>query len=704
MKTKHLVTYNFITIHQDATVREVLQSFLDYRQDIACVVEEKKLIGIVTKYSLYRWLLDHANLEANIIHCIKRDVVTLLEEESVYYAKDLLVKENIGHAVVLNKYEDVVGIISKSELIKGFISERQNLVNRLQTLMNNLQESVLSVDTHLHVTSYNTSALTILHKTKSELTGQPITQTFPQIAANLRAVIRTKEIIKHKRLSIGDNTLIASFIPLKEWDTITGAMVVLKDITDFEYIADELETTKKLENMLDNALEVAYDGVVMIDNERNITKANKEFLSLIGISNSSSILGTSIDTVAPELTNHKHTIHSEKIVGELITIQGKKAILTQTPIYQDEQQVGTIIKLISKQLDVWKDLLSHLEKLEHELTYYKESFTAMGQHAGPFAHIVSKSSSMEELKQKALIAARSFSNILITGKSGTGKELIADGIHSASGRTGKFIKINCAAIPEELLESEIFGYSDGAFTGAKKGGKPGKFELAHEGTLFLDEIGDMPMTLQAKLLRILQEKEFERVGGTETIKVDTRIIAATNQDPAKLIAEGTFREDLYYRINVIQLHIPPLSERQEDIQLLCDHFIKKFNTKTNRDVIGISQEHLEKLLDYEWPGNVRQLENVLERAYHFSTSKWIDPEHIVLEKSRDPEASDTHKPPNERLDREKKLQETEKNMLIQALKNAGGNRTKAAKLLGMSRSSFYNKLKKYEVKEATQFM
>ncbi|MGM7680816.1 sigma 54-interacting transcriptional regulator [Cytobacillus sp. Hm23] len=574
IEIRQITSYQFIQIKPTSSVRDVLQAFLHFRQDIACVLSNKKFIGIVTKYSLYRCLLNSGDLAKEITPYIKKNVVTLNENDNVYYAKDLLVQENVGHAIVLNDQQRVVGVLTKSELIRGLISESQSLTDRLNLLINNLEESVISVNLHLTITSVNTPATSILNYDKTQLINHSIEEISPTVTHYLKTAIKSKSTIKHKQLLIGTTSVIASFIPLVQWETITGGMVVLKDITDYEQVAKNLVSTK--------------------------------------------------------------------------------------------------------------------------------------QNTNYFEHIISRSEKMEDLKQQALIAAQSFSTILITGKSGTGKELLADGIHLSSGRKGNFIKINCAAIPEELLEAEIFGYTSGAFTGAKRGGKPGKFELAHEGTLFLDEIGDMPLSLQAKLLRVLQEREFERVGGTKTIKVDVRIIAATNKNLIELITKGNFREDLYYRINVIQLQIPPLKERMEDIPLLCNHFIEKFNGKTKRAIIGISNGGIEKLQQYDWPGNVRQLENIIERAYHFTNTKWIEPLHIQFEElTHEPQQTQPtfHTFNNGYLTNQKNLlKESEKSLIIQALIQTNGNRTKAAHLLGISRSTLYEKIKNYAIKEQTHYI
>ena len=277
--------------------------------------------------------------------------------------------------------------------------------------------------------------------------------------------------------------------------------------------------------------------------------------------------------------------------------------------------------------------------------------------------------------------------------------MFAQAIHYASNRRhGPFIKINCASIPENLLESELFGYEEGAFTGARKGGKPGKFELANGGTIFLDEIGDMSMPMQAKLLRVLQEREVERVGGTKTSSVDVRVIAATNQDLETMMSQGTFRQDLYYRLNVIALHVPPLRERREDLPELCEALLRKVNRTLQFDVDGVSREAMELLMQYDWPGNVRELENVLERSVNLMDEVGdILPEHLPPTMRRP-----ATKPALSNQEETKELagimEEAEKQAIYKALETAGGNRSQAAKILGIHRSGFYQKLSKYQIK------
>ncbi|PTX61876.1 PAS modulated Fis family sigma54 specific transcriptional regulator [Melghirimyces profundicolus] len=709
MQVRHLMTTDYVQIQKDGTAREVLEQFLSKRQDLACIMDNGNFIGIVTKYALYRLLLKSHSIDTNIHDVMIREVVTVNENESVYFARELLLKEQVGHAVVVNSKGQVTGVMAKSDLIRGLTIETNNLVHRLKTLMNHLQESVLSVDLDLKVTSINASALDYLELKEDEITDKKITGCFPDLANDLNQCIHTEKS-RLKRIKLASKTAIASFTPIKEWNSITGAMVVLKDVTAYETVAKELETTKRMEKILDSALKLAYDGVVITDHSGKVTKVNQGFLALYGFQSQDEVIGRPIDSVAPEFPSKK-TVHSnEPFEGQLMDINGNKAILTQMPIIQNGKRIGEIFKVLYQQLEVWKDLFRHMEKLENEISYYRSELSKVSYQNDSFAQIISKSKRIDTLKKEAYIAAQTFSNVLITGESGTGKELFADAIHQTSGRPGAFVKVNCAAIPENLLESEFFGYAEGAFTGAKKGGKPGKFELADCGTLFLDEIGDMPLSLQAKLLRVLQEREFEQIGDIKTRKVDVRIVAATNKDLQQFIQEGKFREDLYYRIHVIHLRIPPLRERPEDIPLLCSFFLEKFKSRIPKTISGLTREAIEKLQAYEWPGNVRQLENVLERAFHFTSGKWMEAEHIILEPTatvfESGNASVTNAISANRsqpLNRKQLINETEKYALIQALSKAGGNRTKAAKILGISRSTLYQKLNKYQIKEETQF-
>jgi two-component system response regulator AtoC len=317
--------------------------------------------------------------------------------------------------------------------------------------------------------------------------------------------------------------------------------------------------------------------------------------------------------------------------------------------------------------------------------------------------IIGTSTEMLKIYDIIKRVAPTTTSILITGETGTGKELIANAIHRNSPRKDDpFIKINCAAIAENLLESELFGYEKGAFTGAVNR-KPGRFELAHKGTLFLDEVGELPKDMQVKLLRVIQDQEFERVGGLRTIKVDVRLITATNRDLLQDVKKNRFREDLYYRLNVLPIPIPPLRERKEDIPMLTDYFLDKFNKKLSRNILNVEQDVREAFLMYEWPGNIRELENLLERLVLLAQDDTLRIEDLPSEIESSDEtlsATDLRTPGKSFKEIIKsKTAEIEKQMIITALDDCGGNVSKAASRLGLSRKGLQLKMIKYDLRK-----
>jgi DNA-binding NtrC family response regulator len=313
--------------------------------------------------------------------------------------------------------------------------------------------------------------------------------------------------------------------------------------------------------------------------------------------------------------------------------------------------------------------------------------------------LIGRSRVMRDLLQLLETVASTSSTVLITGETGTGKELAARAIHHNSPRrNNRFVAINCSAIPETLLEAELFGHVRGAFTGAVEN-RQGRFEQAHKGTLFLDEIGTMSPALQAKLLRVLQEREFERVGDSHTVKIDVRVIAATHSDLAKMVADGAFREDLFYRLNVIPVQLPPLRERREDIPLLVQHFVQKLGAESARAGMTVSQEALRRLMAYSWPGNVRQLENAVERALAFSQGRpQIDVQDLSAELQNAPDASGPAEMwfPDEGLDFDRYIEGVELSLIRRSLERTNGNKRQAAKLLNLKRTTLIEKLKRLE--------
>jgi len=358
-------------------------------------------------------------------------------------------------------------------------------------------------------------------------------------------------------------------------------------------------------------------------------------------------------------------------------------ILKDNENFIDEMKIA-----VSKSLEFYR--------LRQEHRLLKRHFS----NENGLSNMIGSSPMMKELFNAIETIGSTQSTVLITGESGTGKELAARAIHLQSSRSEMpFVSINCGAFPETLLESELFGYMKGAFTGATMN-KKGLFEVSDRGTIFLDEIGEMSLAMQVKLLRVLQERKFRRVGGTEEISVDVRVIAATNKNLAKLVAESKFREDLFYRVSVIPLDIAPLRKRKEDIPLLAEHFLQKFNVQMQRSILRISEEAMRCLERHEWPGNVRELENTIERAVAFETSEEVKAARLPPQISHmnPSESNGSDKIPESGINLEKHIEDIEKSYIVEALRKTGGVQTRAAELLRMSFRSFRYFVKKYDIR------
>lgn len=440
---------------------------------------------------------------------------------------------------------------------------------------------------------------------------------------------------------------------------------------------EELELEKKKLEILLNSMNKA---VVSIDKEGNIDKYNVKFKEIFNMRDDN-IDGENIfqllDFIKKPSTNDLKK-HKTGVFYYKENSRNLKGIYNVSEIAVKNKLKGYVIDFIEN-----KDAIKNYNKINKD---YKITLD----------NIISESEIMEHTKQKALIASKSNSTVLITGESGTGKELFARAIHNHSDRVDNtFVTVNCAAIPDNLLESELFGYEEGAFTGAKKGGKLGKFEIAHKGTIFLDEIGDMSLHLQGKLLRVLQERELDKIGGKSNILIDVRVIAATNKNLVELVAKGQFREDLYYRLNVIPITLPALRQRKDDIPLLIDYMIKEYAHKLNKDVIGIEDDAKKTLIDYSWPGNVRELQNVIEYSINMSDSSLLNLDIIpnnIKSKYYDEKSN--------KYEDIRTLEDLEKEEISKALnkfKHYKKDKELVAKSLGISRATLYRKLEKYNL-------
>lgn len=453
------------------------------------------------------------------------------------------------------------------------------------------------------------------------------------------------------------------------------------------------------------------EGIIVTDSLANITFYKEPATNIGGIDPKLAI-GKNILEVFPDLTPETSTFYSVikhkrpliEHIQHYTNYQGKKVstVTSTIPIIENNELVGCFE--IFKDLTQVMDLSEKVFRLQEQLYKRNNSDKSNENNSEAkytFDNIIGKSDAIKNLKKKALMVADSSSPVLIYGETGTGKELFIQAIHNASGRKNRpFIAQNCAALPFNLLESILFGTSSGSFTGAKD--NPGLFELANGGTLFLDEINSLNVDLQAKLLRVLQDGVVRRVGAAKTKKVDVRIMASSNEEPARLVQNKLLREDLYYRLNVVYLEIPPLRERKEDINELVDYFINKYNKLLGKNIKGISQGANELLQSYSWPGNIRELEHVLESTMNFSLSSLIYSEDIHYNFrrpfSKAEEISTEDVMSNYNLDLNKELDRYELQLIKKAIKAAEGNCTKAAKLLNIPKQTMHNKIKKFDIK------
>ena len=378
--------------------------------------------------------------------------------------------------------------------------------------------------------------------------------------------------------------------------------------------------------------------------------------------------------------------------GETQDIHGEKMIATRIPIRKNGMVIGAYGRVLVRNTRELHMLHDKLSSIEMELNMYKRTFEKINTAKYTVDDIIGDCSIMQDLKDSVRKVAKTNSNVLIMGESGTGKELFAHSIHAGSmRRKAPFVCVNCGSIPEQLIESELFGYEEGAFTGARKGGKIGLFPAAHGGTIFLDEIGELPLPMQVRLLRVLQDREIQRVGSNVREKVNVRVVAATNRNLYQMVKKGEFRSDLYYRLNVVTLHLPLLRERKEDLPLLIQMILSKISKKESLGAIEVSREAMDHLLRYDWPGNVRELENVLERAINFTDAGEKIKAKNLPERITGSMVSQTVMPLKELMEN------TEKDAIKDALLRCRNCKAKAANELGISRTTLYEKMMKYEI-------
>ena len=691
MLMRDMMTRDVPLLHIKNSLKQGVELLRWTKLDALPVVDEDgSLIGIFTKANILDAFLAGAESSEPIEGHFNTQVVTV-EADTPYREVEQRAKQSsVGTGVVVDKAGKALGIFTKVDMILALFKEAEQLATKLSTVYQAMPNGIIVVDQNNCIQQINPAGEKILGLEQEALKGHLFSCIFPGL--ELEVVLKQSQHLVGVQTQMNQVTVLCNISPVGE---MAGAVIVFQALTDFDQVALELDATKRLYETLLTVINIAYEAIFVVDDQGKITLVNEAACQFFG-KRESELLQKPIDQVI-ENTRLLRTLKTGMAeTNEIQVIYGRPYIVSRLPIVRQGKIIGAVGKIIFQKLDEVKDVAQKLALMDLELNYYKEQ---VGSARLPvtFNQIVTVNQDMRRLKQEAEIAARGNSTIMLTGESGTGKELFAEAIHQASPyRNGPYVKVNCAAVPENLLESEFFGYASGAFTGAQKGGKAGKFAVANGGTLFLDEIGDMSLNLQSKLLRVLEDRCFEPVGSNESVKVDVRIIAATNKDLIQKVASGEFRGDLYYRLNVISFRLIPFRNRSEDIIPLVHVFLERLNRDFGKRISGVTSEVHKTLVAHRWPGNVRELKNVIERAVNFASGELLEladlPFYLREEKrkvsltlAKEWNLGNAH----EHLDKE---------TLEKALLKMNGNKSEVARLLGISRSWLYEKIRRYDIK------
>jgi PAS domain S-box-containing protein len=563
----------------------------------------------------------------------------------------------------------------------------------IEIILNSTHDGMIAINETGIVTLFNKAAERITGMKAEDVVGREAVQVIPNTRLHIILAKGIEEL--NQQQDIDATTIITNRVPLRsEMGQIVGAVAVFRDITEVKDLTDQVSGLWKSRNLLEAVIDATEDAISVADENGNTIMVNSAYTRITGLPPEAVLNKPVTVDIAEGESMHLQILKTGKPVRNVRMKVGpakKEVIVNVAPIFID----GTIHGSVGTIHDI-----SEIMALTDELAKAKKLIRHL--HARyTWGDIIGISPAMVAAKDQARRAAETPATVLLRGESGTGKELFAHAIHNASTRQkGQFVRVNCAALSENLLESELFGYVEGAFTGALKGGKKGLFEEANNGTIFLDEIGEISLSLQRKLLRVLQEREIVRVGSTVPLPVDVRVITATNINLEQKVKDGTFKGDLYYRLNVLPIAIPPLRTREEDVPRLVEHIIFRLNQEFGRQVMGMAPEAVAELMKYPWPGNVRELENVLGRAMinMRPQERVIDTQHLpLLECEKINEAFLALEQTTVVRPLADVVADTERAAITRALAESGGNREKAAKLLDVALRNFYYKIKKYRI-------
>ncbi|WGV62417.1 sigma 54-interacting transcriptional regulator [Brevibacillus brevis] len=594
-----------------------------------------------------------------------------------------------------------------TRIVMKLIRERDKLIAVLmqnqrerETMLNSTHDAIIGVNRQGIITLFNKAAERLMGIEASEVLDTKVSERIPN--TRLHIVLKTgSPELNQEQVLPNQTRIITNRVPVRnDRGEVVGAVAIFRDITEIMALAEEVTNLKDLQSMLQAIIQSSDEAISVVDQYGNGLLINPAYTRLTGFSQEDIIGKPATVDISEGDSMHMQVLKTKKAVRGVPMKLGPKrkdVVVNVAPVVVDGEMKGSVG--VIHDVSEFKRLTEELESARRIIRNLEAKYS--------FADIIGYSESMQQAIEQAKKAASTPATVLLRGESGTGKELFAHAIHNESERKyNQFIRVNCAAISESLLESELFGYEEGAFTGARRGGKRGLFEEASGGTIFLDEIGELSMSMQVMLLRVLQEREVVRVGGTKPINIDVRVIAATHVNLEAAIGAGRFREDLYYRLHVVPIHIPPLRQRLEDIKPIAMHLLRKANLEYGRNVEELHEETLQMLLSYHWPGNVRELENVLGRAMiHMRINeRIIMPEHlpplerriVSTKKEEVPQEGSTGTTLKEAVEK------AERQHILRELAAAKGNRTLAAKRLGIAIRSLYYKMEKLGIMDVQE--
>ncbi|KWZ66645.1 sigma-54 interaction domain-containing protein [Bacillus altitudinis] len=626
---------------------------------------------------------------------IKDDIDIIIETTGSSAVLKELIEQKPEHAVIVPS--------SMAYVISELMAEKQQLIQILKEqtykhdrIFNATNDGMIFINMDEEVVLFNRSAAKMVGCSQKDAIGRHIRKVIPN--TKLPDILRSREPEFNQKQFLNQQIqIVTTRLPIiDDAGRMLGALSIFKDITDAVELAEEVTNLKEVRTMLEAIIQSSDEAISVVDEQGKGILINRAYTKMTGLTDKEVVGKPAGADISEGESMHLKVLETRRPVRGVRMKVGpnkKDVIVNVAPVIVDGILKGSV--------GVIHDV-SEIQSLTNELNKARQLIRTL-EAKYTFEDIIGESEQMLVALEQAKLGAKTPATILLRGESGTGKELFAHAIHNESDRKyNRFVRVNCAALSETLLESELFGYEEGAFSGARRGGKKGLFEEANHGSIFLDEIGEMTPSTQAKLLRVMQEKEIVRVGGTKAIPVDVRVITATNVNIEKAMAEGKFREDLYYRMNRYPISIPPLRQRLEDIESLSKRLIQKINLDYGRNVSGLTDRALNRLRSYSWPGNVRELENVLGRAMIFLNpqEEWIDEAHIAFMESDEHEEKEQQELAVSQFEGETlsdAVEAFEAQLIKQTLEKHQFNRTKTAKTLGISIRNLYYKMDKYQL-------